>query len=547
MKMVLKLHFVVSSILASLAHRKCYRDYTRPDVQADSSHMEVDESQHDEDFGYEDALQIAQEELFCFIRNDLFTNPDVVPLTELSTKLVTKMHELGVIKVNDSTKKNLRRTLNTEFKETLKFLNNVNGRVLVYPSSLDIDETVLKYNSVRQELRVAENQTYYSIITKSALMLRKAITTRGISDDWPPDTTTSNIPEPLAKVYQVRLTGDPNCDAQTERVSRLSNSFAQDLVYAVTNGKEKTAKHVLLPNTVKSLTGNVELIHTLNRLGHSLSYSMMQQIDTALCLQKLSSGDDVPLSTDVRPGIFTTLVWDNIDRLEETLSGGGTSHRVNGIAIHQKDLYEDVEQRVPPRVPKTKKRSISGDSHNIPIYNAGKRMGPKPLERIDSPLTTIVRATPIKNIAWVLARLSNVHYQRVSSWTGFNIKLRSGIDILEDNIAYLPTVNAPATDLGTVYEVLLRSLKIMQALDLNGIVCVFDQALYAKACEVVWKNPDNFHPIVLRMGVFHTICTMLAVIGKRFGDAGLRDLSVESGVIADGSIAGEIQQSYSAT
>ena len=370
-------------------HRKCYTDYTRPDVQAGSSHMEVDESQHDEDFGYEDALQIAQEELFSFIKNYLFTNSDVVPLTELSTKLVTKMHELGVTKVNDSTKKNLRRTLNTEFKETLKFLNNVNGRVLVYPSSLDIDETVLKYNSARQELRAAEKQTYDSIITKSALMLRKAITSRDISDDWAPDTTTSNIPEPLAKFYQVLLIGDPNCDTQTERVSRLSNSFAQDLVYAVTNGKEKTAKHVLLPNAVKSLTGNVELIHTLNRLGHSLSYSMMQQID-------------VPLPTDLRPGIFTTLVWDNNDRLEETLSGGGTSHRVNGIAIQQKDLYDDVEQRVPPRVPKTKKRSISGDSHSIPIYNAGKCMGPKPLERIDSPFTTIVRATPIKNVAWVV-------------------------------------------------------------------------------------------------------------------------------------------------
>ena len=31
---------------------------------------------------------------------------------------------------------------------------------------------------------------------------------------------------------------------------------------------------------------------------------------------------------------------------------------------------------------------------------------------------------------------------------------------------------------------------------------------------------------------------LFAVIGKRFGDAGLRDLSDESGVIADGSIAG---------
>ena len=110
--------------------------------------------------------------------------------------------------------------------------------------------------------------------------------------------------------------------------------------------------------------------------------------------------------------------------------------------------------------------------------------------------------------------------------------------LAEDNLAYIPTVNAPATGLGTVYEVLLRSLKIMRAIDLNAIVCVFDQALYAKVCEVVWKNPDTFHPIVLRMGVFHTICTMLAVIGKRFGDAGLRDLSVESGVITDGSIAG---------
>ena len=193
---------------------------------------------------------------------------------------------------------------------------------------------------------------------------------------------------------------------------------------------------------------------------------------------------------------------------------------------------------MPARVPKIKKRPISGNSHRIPIYNAGKRMEPKPLDRIDSPFTTIVRATPIKNIAWVLARLSTVHCQRVSSWPGFNIKLRSGIDILEDDIAYLQTVNAPATDLGTVCVVLLRSLKILQSLDLNAIVCVFDQALYAKACEVVWKNPDNFHHIILRMGVFHTICTMLAVSGKRFGDAGLRDISVESGVIADGSIAG---------
>ena len=43
------------------------------------------------------------------------------------------------------------------------------------------------------------------------------------------------------------------------------------------------------------------------------------------------------------------------------------------------------------------------------------------------------------------------------------------------------------------------------------------------------------------MEVFHAICTFLAVIGKRFQDAGLRDLCVESGVIADGSAAGVLE------
>ena len=38
------------------------------------------------------------------------------------------------------------------------------------------------------------------------------------------------------------------------------------------------------------------------------------------------------------------------------------------------------------------------------------------------------------------------------------------------------------------------------------------------------------------MGTFHTISNFLATIGKRFKDAGLRDVAVESAVIAEGSI-----------
>ena len=40
------------------------------------------------------------------------------------------------------------------------------------------------------------------------------------------------------------------------------------------------------------------------------------------------------------------------------------------------------------------------------------------------------------------------------------------------------------------------------------------------------------------MGVFHTACTLLSIIGKHFQDAGLRDFCVESGAIVEGSVAG---------
>ena len=73
---------------------------------------------------------------------------------------------------------------------------------------------------------------------------------------------------------------------------------------------------------------------------------------------------------------------------------------------------------------------------------------------------------------------------------------------------------------------------------MKSIVLVFDQTLNAKATEVQWKQSERFKDIVLRMRVFHTACTLLSIIGKRFQDAVLRGLCVESGVIAEGSVAG---------
>ena len=113
---------------------------------------------------------------------------------------------------------------------------------------------------------------------------------------------------------------------------------------------------------------------------------------------------------------------------------------------------------------------------------------------------------------------------------------RDKIPVKQDRVGYLPTINAPAIAMSTVNEMLGQALEIKDCLDLKELLCVFDQALYAKAADITWKQPEKFQPIVLRIGVFHTICNFLGIIGKRFLDEGLRDLAVESDVIAEGSV-----------
>ena len=65
-----------------------------------------------------------------------------------------------------------------------------------------------------------------------------------------------------------------------------------------------------------------------------------------------------------------------------------------------------------------------------------------------------------------------------------------------------------------------------------------DQALSAKAAEIAWKQKELFPNILLRMGTFHTICNALSILVKRFRDAGLKDICIEAGIDAEGSING---------
>ena len=135
----------------------------------------------------------------------------------------------------------------------------------------------------------------HNIIDQASSRIRSAIKENIQLTPWPyhPSDVDSSagfsIPHQLDRFLTSLLTGDPDAKNRAHRVNTLVQSFGQDMKYAVTCGKHKPSKHLLLPYAVKTLTGNVEVIKILNKFGHGVSYSQLEENDTALCLQKMAA------------------------------------------------------------------------------------------------------------------------------------------------------------------------------------------------------------------------------------------------------------------
>ena len=116
-------------------------------------------------------------------------------------------------------------------------------------------------------------------------------------------------------------------------------------------------------------------------------------------------------------------------------------------------------------------------------------------------------------------------------WSGSSSQLQDTQPSQPSNVGYLPVIPASPAKLATVFVLPQKTLAMMQKLNHPDIIAVFDQALYAKVLEVQLKHPVLFKAIVPCMGAFHIACAFLAVLGRRFADAGLRKLLVESRTI----------------
>ena len=61
-----------------------------------------------------------------------------------------------------------------------------------------------------------------------------------------------------------------------------ARSVCDDVVFITTRGRTKPGKHICLALGIKSMTGSRRIIEILNRFGHSISYHVMESMETEL-------------------------------------------------------------------------------------------------------------------------------------------------------------------------------------------------------------------------------------------------------------------------
>lgn len=148
-------------------HRSCYRDYTRP---AQQRHPEKSEPGDDDEYD-------AFSDLFHFIRTDVLDSQVVITVIKLTKKLESFLQTRGPEKLRESTTKDLRRKLESEFGSTLDIFPDEKGKLLVMPANLDIKETVKAKILFEKELKSVRSKAteLQSIIDQSAKHFRNAI------------------------------------------------------------------------------------------------------------------------------------------------------------------------------------------------------------------------------------------------------------------------------------------------------------------------------------------------------------------------------------
>ena len=333
-------------------HNKCYKAYTKFLYKAkDTSEETIN-------------LYSKAFEVFCneVIDAKIIKQQEILLLSHLHRRFSFYMKSLENVENSSINSYRLRQRIQKSYPQNVFHPSRTRRRgTLVYSETVTTG-FVADENDAVDHLSTAEENTegedsqldgpsnnrptnsikemYYT-----ALELRDVIKGYQTNLSWPPDSHELSFDNAKAAIpvklfnffcWMLNLSDDPVSDNPVNVSSdkqRKVISLIQDLVSLASSGRIITHKALSLAVTVRQITGSTRLVEIIHGFGHCCSKSVLYKHDSALAMSICN--EEVFVPSNISDNIPSTLVWDNNDFSEETLSSKGTTHVANGIIIQE--------------------------------------------------------------------------------------------------------------------------------------------------------------------------------------------------------------------
>ncbi|MES9950704.1 MAG: hypothetical protein ABW118_17235 [Candidatus Thiodiazotropha sp.] len=510
-------------------HNHCRRNYTRMDCRnptfktSEASKM-LDA--HAEAFAY----------ISSYIEQTILASQMVERLSMLRERYLNflSQHHPDAFNENYKTYK-LKDKLVNHFGDRLRFCQTPKKAELVYSAEIDEGQAI----ALAFELASSDEK----FLEEAALITRRHIDcSKRLSSEmpWPPSPqwllSPERKPPSILKEFLSFVISGKSQRHNSLKVSRLVDSLSQDICYAATHGEWVMPKHLLLSMTVRHLTGSAELITILNRFGHCQSYTRTLELETAMCSSITANDSVLPPNISLQNNSVIHFCWDNFDLNEETPSGSGTTHSTHGIVIQEVASGAEVITTEMTPVTRDRKRTIQPDVTELRPCFLKPKVGPNfDIEHVkpDTDFSEVEQ----DNFIWFLSRKAGACFenQTVPSWAGWVSQTAQNVDEVCSRVEYMPPINFSINENATVQHIIEQSQAASLEVGQQYCIVTFDLAVAKKAYSLVWQQPD-FKNVIVRMGVFHTICSIFGALGKKMKGSGLSEIVIEAGVCASGSL-----------
>lgn len=447
--------------------------------------------------------------------------------------------------------KNRRRLLKYRLKRRygnkLLFLTAESNKCHIVCSSSSLSEMKDGVRPVMESISRCDE----SVVKKAAEILRNIIKAHiDDADDlpWPPTPESLKkrleaCPRLLYSFFKHLLHSEDIHHIPRESTVRLIESFSQDLLFAISRGTFLTFKHTSLGLGLHSLIGQKLPIVILSRFGQCISYPTVQEIETAqaeLAQKFQREGTSLPLQPKSTSDIVPIVFWyDNFDRFVDSPTGAGSIHNTPGIAFQEK-TSRTIQRTADITIPKSRKRSIQAPDE---IPKKRPKIDPK---KLPVPLKHATQVSLVDNkrkgsfsirrCIWKAQRYMNSKDQLHSRLAGWVIKLSSDIEKSPTTMTYLPPIETPITDYGTIFEIFHRSEQLAKQCNMKYVHITFDCGAAMKAYHVIWNNPERFANVFLHLGDFHYMKAFFGVLGSYVSGSGFEDIVYQAGMCQPGSM-----------